>query len=102
MPIYEYECTKCSHQFELKRSFGEDSGAPCPRCKGEGRRLFSLVPIIFKGSGFYITDNRAKNGNLEVNAASKQDDKWSKDKSSDSKVSEDKRSDDKASKEGSE
>jgi len=55
------------------------------------------VPIIFKGSGFYVTDNRAKNGNLEMNAASKEDDKGSH-----IKASEDKGFDDKVSKEGSE
>ena len=102
MPVYEYKCTKCSHQFELKRSFGEDSSAPCPICEGEGRRLFSPVPIIFKGSGFYVTDNRAKNGNLEGDARSKQDDKGSKDKGSHIKAPEDKGFDDKVSKEGSE
>lgn len=102
MPVYEYKCTKCSHQFELKRSFGEDSSAPCPICEGEGRRLFSPVPIIFKGSGFYVTDNRAKNGNLEMNAASKEDDKGSKDKGSKDKGSHIKASEDKVSKEGSE
>ena len=97
LPIYEYKCTKCSHQFELRRGFGEDTSAPCPRCKGEGRRLFSPVTVIFKGSGFYVTDNRAKNANLEENAGSKQDDNGS-----DGKGSKMKASDDKVSKEGSE
>lgn len=59
MPIYEYECTKCSSRFELKRHFGENSGAVCPDCKGEARRVFSPVPILFKGTGFYVTDNAA-------------------------------------------
>lgn len=58
MPTYEYECEKCSLRFELKRRFSENGGASCPRCRGEARRLFSPVPIIFKGSGFYVTDNR--------------------------------------------
>ena len=61
MPIYEYECEKCSLRFELKRHFGEDGGAPCPRCASEARRLFSPVTVIFKGSGFYITDSRKNN-----------------------------------------
>ena len=58
MPVYEYECGRCSLRFELKRRFSEDGGAHCPRCQGEVRRLFSPVPIIFKGSGFYVTDSR--------------------------------------------
>lgn len=61
MPIYRYRCQSCSCEFDLRSGFGENSGAPCPKCKGEGRRLFLPVPIIFKGPGFYTTDNRAKN-----------------------------------------
>jgi len=58
MPIYEYECERCSLRFELKRRFGEDGKASCPRCQSKAHRLFSPVPIIFKGSGFYVTDSR--------------------------------------------
>ncbi len=61
MPIYEYRCSLCSCDFELRRKFGDDSGASCPKCSGEGHRIFSPVPIIFKGSGFYVTDSRARN-----------------------------------------
>ena len=57
MPIYEYQCTDCSFQFELKRGFSENSPVTCPKCGGDTRRIFSPVPIIFKGSGFYCTDN---------------------------------------------
>ena len=63
MPIYEYRCESCSHEFEVRRKFGEDSGAPCPRCEGEGRRIFSPVPVIFKCSGFYTTDHRKDGDN---------------------------------------
>ena len=58
MPIYEYECEECRLRFELRRSFSEDGGISCPKCAGYAQRLFSPVPIIFKGSGFYVTDNR--------------------------------------------
>ncbi len=58
MPIYEYECTKCSHRFEVRMGFNDNGGVSCPQCQGEARRLFSPVPIIFKGSGFYVTDSR--------------------------------------------
>ncbi len=59
MPIYEYECEECACRFELKRRFDEDEGSPCcPQCRGKVRRLFSLPAIIFKGSGFYVTDSR--------------------------------------------
>ncbi len=60
MPIYEYECEKCACRFELKRRFDEGAGNPrCPQCRGKVRRLFSPSAIIFKGSGFYITDSRS-------------------------------------------
>ncbi|HEY92517.1 MAG TPA: hypothetical protein G4O17_02080 [Dehalococcoidia bacterium] len=58
MPIYEYECKKCLFRFEVRKHFGEDGATPCPQCQGDSRRLFSPAPIIFKGSGFYVTDNR--------------------------------------------
>jgi putative FmdB family regulatory protein len=59
MPIYEYECEKCACRFEMKRRFSEDAGSPhCPKCSGKARQLFSPSPILFKGSGFYITESR--------------------------------------------
>ncbi len=58
MPIYEYECTGCAHRFEMKRSFNETDVVSCPRCGCSTQRIFSSVPIIFKGTGFYVTDNR--------------------------------------------
>lgn len=63
MPIYEYECEKCHNRFELKRSFGEDGGASCPHCRGKACRIFTSVPVIFKGSGFYVTDHRKGESN---------------------------------------
>ncbi len=58
LPIYEYECTCCPSRFELRRGFHEDSPVSCPNCGGRARQRFSSVPIIFKGSGFYVTDSR--------------------------------------------
>lgn len=60
MPIYEYECEKCSLRFELRRRFSDKGSSFCPRCGSEARRIFSPVPIIFKGPGFYVTDSRRK------------------------------------------
>ncbi|HEY83125.1 MAG TPA: zinc ribbon domain-containing protein [Dehalococcoidia bacterium] len=74
MPIYEYECQKCSLRFELRRRFGEDGTGLCPQCGGQARRLFSPVPIIFKGPGFYVTDSR-KNHNRPSDEGSTSKDK---------------------------
>ncbi len=65
MPIYEYECEICACRFELKKRFDEDEGNPyCPQCQGKVRRLFSAPAIIFKGSGFYVTDSRSDRNHL--------------------------------------
>ncbi len=62
MPIYEYECEKCRFRFELKLRFSDaDMDTTCPQCQSKVHRLFSPVPIIFKGSGFYVTDYRGSN-----------------------------------------
>ncbi|MCJ7670405.1 MAG: zinc ribbon domain-containing protein [Dehalococcoidia bacterium] len=58
MPIYQYRCLNCNLQFELKQSFNDKPIADCPSCHGIARRIFSSVPILFKGPGFYVTDSR--------------------------------------------
>jgi putative FmdB family regulatory protein len=62
MPIYQYRCLNCNLQFELKQSFEDKPVADCPRCHGIARRIFSPVPIIFNGPGFYVTDSREEKG----------------------------------------
>ena len=64
MPVYEYECGSCHHRFEKKQSFHDEPKAVCPRCKRKAKRVFHAAPVIFKGSGFYVTDHR-KNGGSE-------------------------------------
>jgi putative FmdB family regulatory protein len=58
MPTYQYRCLNCNQQFELKQSFNDKPVADCPICRGVARRIFSPVPIIFNGPGFYVTDSR--------------------------------------------
>jgi len=57
LPIYEYRCSK-GHQYERAEGFEAPSEHRCPSCSGRSRRLISLPAVIFKGSGFYSTDNR--------------------------------------------
>jgi len=59
MPIYEYECCDCANSFEIKQGFHEEPVSECPKCRGKARRVIRSVPIIFKGSGFYVTDSRS-------------------------------------------
>ncbi len=58
MPIYEYECGLCCSRFDRRQRFDEEPVAICPKCQGKARRVIHSIPIIFKGSGFYTTDNR--------------------------------------------
>ena len=61
MPTYEYECGLCHCHFDRKQRFDEEPIAECPKCQGPSRRVLHSVPVIFKGSGFYITDSRSSN-----------------------------------------
>ena len=58
MPIYEYECNACRQRFEKLQSFSDEPIRVCPHCGGETRRVLQPVGVIFKGSGWYITDSR--------------------------------------------
>ncbi len=62
MPIYEYECTNCGLHFERHQRMTDDPIQICPECAGQVRRVFHPVGVIFKGSGFYVTDNRQISG----------------------------------------
>jgi putative FmdB family regulatory protein len=58
LPVYDYECPRCSFRFEIIRSFSENGSVSCPECGCDAQRIFVSVPVIFKGSGFYVTDNK--------------------------------------------
>ncbi len=56
LPAYDYKCNSCEHRFEERQSFYADPVANCPKCNSEASRQFVAVPIVFKGSGFYVND----------------------------------------------
>jgi len=60
VPVYEYECSVCHFCFERKQSFDAETVATCPKCQEKASRVIHSIPIIFKGSGFYVTDSRKK------------------------------------------
>ena len=63
MPTYEYRCANCEEHLEVVQSFSDDPLTTCPNCgKKTLRKVFSPVGIVFKGSGFYKTDNRRGSG----------------------------------------
>ena len=61
MPIYEYECAECGIHFDKLQRFGAPVPDTCPNGHSQVHRLLSQPAIIFKGSGFYVTDN-GRNG----------------------------------------
>jgi putative FmdB family regulatory protein len=66
VPVYQYACTACGEQLEVRQSFTDDALTVCPVCEGRLRKVLSAVGVVFKGSGFYRTDSRAgSNGSGE-------------------------------------
>jgi len=58
MPTYQYRCTECGEDLEAVQKFSDAALTECPRCGGPLRKLFNAVGVVFKGSGFYLTDSR--------------------------------------------
>ncbi len=61
MPTYEYQCSTCRHRFDKFQSFSEEPVKACPECGNSVKKVISSSGIIFKGSGWYINDSKARN-----------------------------------------
>lgn len=91
MPTYEYTCKKCGENFDLVQSFKDKALKKHPgECGGPVQKVFHASGIVFKGSGFYVTDSRgassvktpagdsstsSSNGSSDAKSASKKDTK---------------------------
>jgi putative FmdB family regulatory protein len=62
MPLYDYACTQCGRTVEVRHGFNEVHQDPCTVCGAPVRRVFNAAPVLFKGSGFYVTDSRRSSG----------------------------------------
>ncbi|MEI8348745.1 MAG: FmdB family zinc ribbon protein [Candidatus Omnitrophota bacterium] len=73
MPTYDYECQKCGKRTEVFHKMSETSLKACPACKGKLKKMISAGSgLIFKGSGFYITDyKKNRSGDTKEKPASK-------------------------------
>ncbi len=63
MPTYDYACPKCGHEFEIFQSMNDARLTKCPQkgCRGKVERKIGMgAGLVFKGSGFYITDYRSE------------------------------------------
>ncbi len=69
MPIYEFSCQDCGHEFEIIQSFSDNRTPSCPNCLGvHVQRRLSSPAIHFKGSGWYITDSKGSSKDSSTGA----------------------------------
>ncbi len=79
MPIYEYSCKKCHHQFELMRRLSDTSLPSCPACQDHDvDRLVSAAGFQLKGTGWYATDFKSKSPKTETSSEKKVETKQEK------------------------
>ncbi len=88
MPLYEYRCRNCGHQFEKIQSFSAPEEKECPVCQGPVEKLLSASAIQFKGSGWYATDYGGKSKSGGSMKASADGDSKSSESKSDKKPAE--------------
>src|SRR5262245_29468054 len=60
MPTYSYRCSACANEFDQFQRFSDDPLTDCPACGGSVKRVIQPVGVVFKGSGWYVTDSRPK------------------------------------------
>jgi putative FmdB family regulatory protein len=88
MPLYEYECENCGTRFERIQSIKDEPIQQCPECSGAVHKIFHAAGIIFKGSGWYITDSRKSTSSAVTGGDSKTADTETKPASTESKSAE--------------
>ena len=77
MPIYEYRCQDCGHEFDLLQKFSDPPADTCPSCSGAVKKLISRSAFHLKGDGWYVTDyvrNSGKNGHTSGDSTAKSSD----------------------------
>ncbi len=83
MPTYEYYCTECNFEFEEFQSIASEPITHCPKCDGKVQRKISGgTGLIFKGSGFYITDYKNKKNSTSKSKPKSESTKASKSETS--------------------
>jgi putative FmdB family regulatory protein len=87
VPTYSYACTECGNRFDAVQAFSDDALTTCPKCSGRLRKLFGSVGVVFKGSGFYRTDNRESGKGSSNGSAKSSDSSGSSEKASSSSSS---------------
>ena len=86
MPIYEYECKKCSKHFEIMQKISDDTLTSCRECGGELKKLITNTSFVLKGSGWYVTDYPSADRKKAIEAKSPKTETKDKNKASDKKT----------------
>lgn len=76
MPVYTYRCSNCGVQFERQQSFTDQPLKTCPECRRKAlKKVITPSKVIFKGSGFYATDNKSASGDPKTKKSEKSEEK---------------------------
>ena len=67
--LYEYACVECDHHFDIRHGANEKPELACPLCQGKVKKVFHVAGLIFKGSGWYVTDSAPKKSGSEASEA---------------------------------
>ncbi len=79
MPVYTYRCDSCGVQFERQQSYSDAPLKVCPECRKRTlKKVISPVGVVFKGSGFYSTDNRSSSSVNSTSSSEKAEKKEGK------------------------
>ncbi|TAK11360.1 MAG: zinc ribbon domain-containing protein [Anaerolineae bacterium] len=72
MPVYTYHCDACNHEFDRQQSFSDTPLKKCPQCgKVQLHKVYKPAQVVFKGSGYYVTDSRGRSATLASNKSEK-------------------------------
>lgn len=67
MPVYDYKCAACGAEFEVERRLGAAGKIRCAKCRSlRTEKIFSAAGVVFRGSGFYVTDSKPASGPAET------------------------------------
>ncbi|MBI3160470.1 MAG: hypothetical protein HYZ26_12805 [Chloroflexi bacterium] len=71
MPVYTYHCDNCRHEFDERQGFDDPALTMCPACgKPRLQKVYKPAQVVFRGSGYYVTDSRGRSSTLSTNGKS--------------------------------
>jgi putative FmdB family regulatory protein len=87
MPVYTYRCENCGVQFERQQSYKDEPLTRCPECKKKSlKKVIAPVGVVFKGSGFYSTDNKSSSSARDTSSSKQQEKSEAKESKAETKA----------------